>query len=63
MSCALQAPAGTDALPCCFDAISLREAGFGIAQNALQHVPEKACPALDAGWKPASRKDHAQTKR
>jgi len=30
---------------------------------ALAHDPEKACPALDAGWAPVFRKDHAQTKR
>jgi exodeoxyribonuclease VII small subunit len=27
------------------------------------HDPEKACPALDAGWTPVFRIDHAQTKR
>jgi hypothetical protein len=27
-----------------------------------EHDPEKACPALDAGWAPVFRKDHAQTK-
>jgi 23S rRNA (pseudouridine1915-N3)-methyltransferase len=26
------------------------------------HVPEKACPALDAGWLPVFRKEHAQTR-
>ena len=26
-----------------------------------EHDPEKACPALDAGWLPVFRKDHAQT--
>jgi len=29
----------------------------------LEHDPEKACPALDAGWTPVFRKDHAQTNR
>jgi hypothetical protein len=29
-----------------------------------EHDPEKACPALDAGWEPVFGKDHAQaTKR
>jgi hypothetical protein len=28
----------------------------------LEHDPEKACPALDAGWEPILGKDHAQTK-
>src|SRR5205807_85414 len=26
-----------------------------------EHDPEKACPALDAGWVPVFGKDHAQT--
>jgi hypothetical protein len=26
----------------------------------LEHDPEKACPALDAGWVPVFRKDHAK---
>src|SRR6266576_3228202 len=26
-----------------------------------EHDPEKACPALDAGWVPIFRKDHAVT--
>jgi len=30
--------------------------------KALKHDPEKACPALDAGWEPVFGKDHAQTK-
>jgi len=25
----------------------------------LEHDPEKACPALDAGWRPVFGKDHA----
>jgi hypothetical protein len=29
----------------------------------LEHDPEKACPALDAGWIPVFGKDHAQTIR
>jgi hypothetical protein len=29
---------------------------------ALEHDPEKACPGLDPGWKPAFEQDHAQTK-
>jgi hypothetical protein len=33
------------------------------AGPGLEHDPEKACPALDAGWVPVFRKDHAQTKR
>jgi hypothetical protein len=24
-----------------------------------EHDPEKACPALDAGWKPVFGEDHA----
>ena len=28
----------------------------------LEHDPEKACPALDPGWKPVFRKDHAPPK-
>jgi hypothetical protein len=27
--------------------------------GALEHDPEKACPALDAGWVPVFGKDHA----
>ena len=27
--------------------------------GAVAHVPEKACPALDAGWKPVFREGHA----
>jgi exodeoxyribonuclease VII small subunit len=27
-----------------------------------EHDPEKACPALDAGWEPVFRKDHAPTR-
>jgi exodeoxyribonuclease VII small subunit len=27
-----------------------------------EHDPEKACPALDAGWAPVFRIDHAQNK-
>src|ERR1044072_6847776 len=30
-------------------------------RDALAHDPEKACPALDAGWAPVGE-DHAQTK-
>jgi hypothetical protein len=26
----------------------------------LEHDPDKACPALDAGWEPVFGKDHAQ---
>src|SRR5215471_3802948 len=29
--------------------------------RGVEHDPEKARPALDAGWKPVFRKDHAQT--
>jgi hypothetical protein len=29
---------------------------------ALEHDPEKACPALDPGWTPVFRKDHAPSK-
>jgi hypothetical protein len=32
------------------------------ASKHFEHDPEKACPALDAGWIPVFRKDHAQTK-
>jgi len=28
----------------------------------LAHIPEKACPALDAGWEPVFRRGHARTK-
>jgi RNA polymerase sigma factor (sigma-70 family) len=28
----------------------------------VEHDPENACPALDAGWTPVFRKDHAQSK-
>src|SRR6516225_5754834 len=31
--------------------------------RALKHDPEKACPALDAGWEPVFGKDQAKTKR
>ena len=34
--------------------------GLGEAPGET-HDPEKAYPGLDPGWKPASRKDHAQT--
>jgi hypothetical protein len=27
----------------------------------LKHDPERACPALDAGWESVFGKDHAQT--
>jgi hypothetical protein len=27
----------------------------------VEHDPEKACPALDAGWIPVFGKDHAPT--
>jgi hypothetical protein len=42
-----------------------RAGGWGVAPMALQlkHDLEKACPALDAGWKPVFREDHAQIKR
>jgi hypothetical protein len=30
-----------------------------IPSSGLEHDPEKACPALDAGWKPVFGKDHA----
>jgi hypothetical protein len=33
-----------------------------LASHQLKHDPEKACPALDAGWEPVFGKDHAQTK-
>ena len=29
-------------------------------EERVGHVPEKACPALDAGWAPVFRKGHAQ---
>src|SRR4029077_18543938 len=32
------------------------------ADQALEHDPEKSCPALDAGWEPVFGKDHAQEK-
>jgi hypothetical protein len=28
---------------------------------SLEHDPEKACPALDAGWVPVFGKDHVPT--
>jgi hypothetical protein len=30
--------------------------------SRLAHVPEKACPGLDPGWKPVFRKGHAISK-
>src|SRR6186713_799830 len=32
-----------------------------IAPQFHAHDPEKACPALDAGWEPVVGPDHAQT--
>jgi hypothetical protein len=41
---------------------SIFVAARGERIRILEHDPEKACPALDAGWEPVSEKDHAQPK-
>jgi hypothetical protein len=40
--------------------LKLRSVAGGML--AFEHDPEKACPALDAGWSPVSGKDHAPAK-
>jgi hypothetical protein len=52
--------------PACHDLLIARRASLPDATEVSRiqkHDPEKACPALDAGWAPVFRKDQAQTKR
>jgi hypothetical protein len=46
-----------------FPALDLHARRLSVRQvlSVVAHVPEKACPALDAGWTPVFRKGHAPT--
>ena len=57
-----QPATGPPATPTVTAASAIQIRFMSILLRLRKHDPEKACPALDAGWTPVFRLDHAQTK-